>query len=106
LKFFNFLESLIEYEEFYPELANPKKIFDPIESKEYSLLENIQSMNKLNNQIISNEFYKLFVKFEKPKISFWDIVVFVWTNIGGAFKLMACLMSTSLLLGSKTRINL
>lgn len=74
-------------------------IFTALSSEELSLLDNIQSMNKLKHTVISNEFYKLFAEFEKPQVSFWSVFMFVWTNLGGGLQLMVCLFCTSLVLG-------
>ena len=82
-------------------MDNPTIIFKPLVTEELSLLDNIQNMNKLKHKIISDEFYKLFAKFEKPEVSFLDILIFIWTKLGGAVRLMFCLICTSMVLGSK-----
>lgn len=98
-------DSLIEFEDFYPEIENAKEIYEPIKSHELSLLDNIQSMNKLSGKAISNEFYKLFAKFEKPDVSFWTIIYFVWSHLGGAVRLVFCLFLTSILLGGTSPLT-
>jgi hypothetical protein len=95
---------LIEFEEFFPGLEQPKEIFEPIQVHEQDLMENIHKMNGLNNEAISSEFYKLFAKFEKPRVSFWDVIAFVWNHLGGGVKLLFCLFTSSIIIGGKHNI--
>lgn len=98
------IDSVIYYEDYFPSFENSKIIFDKISEQENDLMLNIQKMNKHQSEIFSREFFKLYSIYEKPKLSLWDIIVYIWLNIGGLPKLIACLMLTSVVIGCRYHI--